>query len=185
MWWETNPCLFGLLELEHPFGPGQVVHLLKSLHLSPEGAVGRVIGRVVRGHFVSRACPHRETGLLGYWRWKGLGADRNITADCAAGTGVSRAWSWPDLQEHQGFLNCLYWGSRTLWGRKRRYKGNDRTSDLRGFWNKWWRRAGVPLHLSARRFLWTLLGNRHGPLSRWKKKSDKYNINSFKNTSKL
>lgn len=85
---ETNPCLFGLLELEHPFRPGQVVHLLKSLHLSPEGAVSRVIGRVVRGRFISWACPQRETGLLGYWRWKGFGADRNITADCAAGTGV-------------------------------------------------------------------------------------------------
>lgn len=127
MRWGTNPSLFCFLQLQHPFGPGQVVHLLKGLHLSPEGAVGGVINRA-RGRIVSWARPHCETGLLSYRRWKRFVTDRSITADCAAGTrvetpGVCRTWSCPHLQEHQV---CLRWVKGTPQGRKRNYNVNER-----------------------------------------------------------
>lgn len=32
----TDPCLLGLLELQHPLGSGQVVHLFEGLHLANE-----------------------------------------------------------------------------------------------------------------------------------------------------
>ncbi len=141
-WDETNPRLLRLLQLQHPFGPGQVVHLLEGLHLSPEGAAAGVFERVVGGGVVCWARLHGEAGLQGYRRWKRLAAGGSITADCAAGARVEAPGSCPDLQEHQ-LVSVMS---------SRHTSGEDNT-DLRGFRDKWWRRAGVPLHLFARRLL--------------------------------
>ncbi len=101
-----------------------------------------VFERVVGGGVVCWARLQGEAGLQGYRRWKRLAAGGSITADCAAGARVEAPGSCPDLKEHQ-LVSVMS---------SRHTSGEDNT-DLRGFRDKWWRRAGVPLHLFARRLL--------------------------------
>ncbi len=180
MRWDTNPRLLRLLQLQHPFGPGQVVHLLEGLHLSPEGAAGGVIERVVGGGVVCWARLQGEAGLLGYRRWKRFATDGSITADCAAGArvqapGVCRTWSCSDLQEHQELSYCLWWASETPEGRTTLTLGGSGTNDggglgsrctslLAGFFKRSWG-TGMGLCVKV-------------------KKSHKRSIKLFKNTIK-
>lgn len=44
---QTHPGVLGLLQLQHPMSPGEVVHLLEGLDLPHEGPGGRVLPRAV------------------------------------------------------------------------------------------------------------------------------------------
>ena len=95
------PILLGLLQLQHPLGPGQVVHLLEGLHLPHEGAAGRVLPALA-GWSLGEV---GEAGLDGHGGRRRLGAPpRGFAAEGAAGVGVVAAGgvTGPHLGEPPG-----------------------------------------------------------------------------------